>query len=331
MQEFDLVIVGGGPAGIAAATTAGNHGIKVLLIDERTTLGGQIYKRVGPGFQVKKSIKLGADYLRGEKLIDSLNATNVEIRTETTVFSIEDSQVIITTSDNQYECITYKKILITPGAYDRPVFAANVICHIPDLNDLIQDAIAYQFHLVKSRIKIGYGRIIIKANGTDKLESITFARVDKNWNPIPGTEKTVIADTLCIGYGFFPSVELFKLLNCQMSYDENRGGTIVKLDEWGATSAPNVFGAGDGTGVWGSYVAMLNGQLAALKVVQQLDVISEEILLELSKKIRQTVNRRKKFQKAISNAYAMKPGIYNLASDETIICRCESIPLITNY
>ena len=109
MQEFDLVIVGGGPAGIAAATTAGNHGIKVLLIDERTTLGGQIYKRVGPGFQVKKSIKLGADYLRGEKLIDSLNATNVEIRTETTVFSIEDSQVIITTSDNQYECITYKK------------------------------------------------------------------------------------------------------------------------------------------------------------------------------------------------------------------------------
>ena len=121
VQEFDLVIVGGGPAGIAAATTAGNHGIKVLLLDERTTLGGQIYKRVGPGFQVKKSIKLGADYLRGEKLIDSLNATNVEIRTETTVFSIEDSQVIITTSDNQYECITYKKILITPGAYDRPV------------------------------------------------------------------------------------------------------------------------------------------------------------------------------------------------------------------
>ena len=394
MQEFDLVIVGGGPAGIAAATTAGNHGIKVLLIDERTTLGGQIYKRVGPGFQVKKSIKLGADYLRGEKLIDSLNATNVEIRTETTVFSIEDSQVIITTSDNQYECITYRKILITPGAYDRPVvfpgwtlpgvitagaaqslvktqrvlpgariffagsgplalafpaqlskMGANIVGIIeaaprPGLGkslkiarslrgnfDLIQDAIAYQFHLVKSRIKIGYGRIIIKANGTDKLESITFARVDKNWNPIPGTEKTVIADTLCIGYGFFPSVELFKLLNCQMSYDENRGGTMVKLDEWGATSAPNVFGAGDGTGVWGSYVAMLNGQLAALKVVQQLDVISEEILLELSKKIRQTVNRRKKFQKAISNAYAMKPGIYNLASDETIICRCESIPL----
>ena len=287
--------------------------------------------------------------MRGEKLIDSLNATNVEIRTETTVFSIEDSQAIITTSDNQYECITYRKILITPGAYDRPVvfpgwtlpgvitagaaqslvktqrvlpgariffagsgplalafpaqlskMGANIVGIIeaaprPGLGkslkiasslrgnfDLIQDAIAYQFHLVKSRIKIGYGRIIIKANGTDKLESITFARVDKNWNPIPGTEKTVIADTLCIGYGFFPSVELFKLLNCQMSYDENRGGTIVKLDEWGATSAPNVFGAGDGTGVWGSYVAMLNGQLAALKVVQQLDVISEEILLELS-------------------------------------------------
>ena len=72
MQEFDLVVIGGGPAGIAAATAASNHNLNVLLIDERSTLGGQIYKRVGPGFEVKDSIKLGADYLRGEILIKSL-------------------------------------------------------------------------------------------------------------------------------------------------------------------------------------------------------------------------------------------------------------------
>ena len=43
MKTFDLVIIGGGPAGIAAAATAASHGLEVALIDERPTLGGQIY------------------------------------------------------------------------------------------------------------------------------------------------------------------------------------------------------------------------------------------------------------------------------------------------
>lgn len=394
MQEFDLVVIGGGPAGIAAATAASNHNLNVLLIDERSTLGGQIYKRVGPGFEVKDSIKLGADYLRGEILIKSLTKSNAEVMLETTVLSVEDSQVIVVTADNKYDSIKYKKLLITPGAYDRPVvfpgwtlpgvitagaaqslvktqrvlpgsriffagsgplalafpaqlskMGANIVGIIeaaprPGLVksfriarslrgnlDLIRDAFFYQFHLVKSRIRIKYGRIIVSANGTDRLESITYARVDKNWRPISGTEKTVPADTLCIGYGFFPSVELFKILNCEMSYDESRGGTVVQLDEWGSTSLPNVFGAGDGTGVSGSYVAILNGQIAALRIAYELDKISEKTLFSLSKSIRKEVNLRKKFQKAINHAYAVKSGIYQLASSETIICRCESIPL----
>ena len=112
-----------------------------------------------------------------------------------------------------------------------------------------------------------------------------------------------------------------------MSYDESRGGTVVQLDEWGSTSLPNVFGAGDGTGVSGSYVAILNGQIAALRIAYELDKISEKTLFSLSKSIRKEVNLRKKFQKAINHAYAVKSGIYQLASSETIICRCESIPL----
>ncbi len=48
----DVLVVGGGPAGMAAAAQAAAAGLSVTLVDERVTLGGQIYKRMGPGFEV---------------------------------------------------------------------------------------------------------------------------------------------------------------------------------------------------------------------------------------------------------------------------------------
>ena len=51
-QRLDLLVVGGGPAGMSAARTAADVGLRVLLVDERPTLGGQIYKQPGPGARV---------------------------------------------------------------------------------------------------------------------------------------------------------------------------------------------------------------------------------------------------------------------------------------
>ena len=394
MKTFDLVIIGGGPAGIAAAATAASHGLEVALIDERPTLGGQIYKRVGPGFKVKKASEVGKDYYLGEKLIAELDNSKVNIYFETLVATIEKTEVVIIQNGQSAEKLAYKKLLITPGAYDRPVvfpgwtlpgvitagaaqslvktqrvlpgsriffagsgplalafpaqlsgYGANIVGIIeaaprPGILksirialsvlgnfDLLSDAAKYQFHLISNRIPMHYRRIIVSANGKNRVESVTHARVDKNWRIIPGTEKTVEVDALCIGYGFFPSVELFRLMGCELGYEESRGGTVVKLDEWGATSVANVFGAGDGTGISGSYVAIARGRLAALKIAAELGKISESSLTKLAVGFRKTLNRRVKFQGAINNAYEIKSGIYGLADEKTVICRCESVTL----
>ena len=68
-KRYDLLVVGGGPAGLAAAATAAGLGLDVGLVDERPTLGGQIYKQPGPGFVVKDPRRLGRDHLRGLELI----------------------------------------------------------------------------------------------------------------------------------------------------------------------------------------------------------------------------------------------------------------------
>lgn len=394
MNNFDLVIIGGGPAGIAAAATAAKHGLSVALIDERPTLGGQIYKRVGPGFKVKSAKEVGKDYFLGEELIKELDDSSVEVFLETLVATIEDSAVVIAKNGRQAEKLTYKKLLISPGAYDRPVafpgwtlpgvitagaaqslvktqrvnpgsriffagsgplalafpaqlsgYGANIVGIIeaaprPGIVkairilfsvignlDLMRDAAKYQFHLIANRIPMNYRRIIVSANGKDRVESVTHARVDRNWQVIAGTEKTVEVDALCVGYGFFPSVELFRLLGCELAYEESRGGAVVKLDNWGATSVANVFGAGDGTGISGSYVAIARGRLAALKIAAELGKISETSLTALATGFQKTFKRRTKFQSAINKAYEIKSGIYGLADNKTVICRCESVTL----
>ena len=58
---YDVLIVGGGPAGMAAASTASNAGLSTVLIDERPALGGQVYKQPGPGM-VMRHAGLGFDY-----------------------------------------------------------------------------------------------------------------------------------------------------------------------------------------------------------------------------------------------------------------------------
>ena len=394
MKTFDLVVIGGGPAGIAAAATAAKHGLSVALIDERPTLGGQIYKRVGPGFKVKSAKEVGKDYFLGEELIAELDNSNVKLFLETLVATIEESSVVIARNGQHAEKLTYKKLLISPGAYDRPVafpgwtlpgvitagaaqslvktqrvlpgsriffagsgplalafpaqlsgYGANIVGIIeaaprPGIFkalrillavignlDLMRDAAKYQFHLISNRIPMTYRRIIVSANGKDRVESVTPAKVDKNWRVIPGTEKTVEVDALCVGYGFFPSVELFRLLGCELAYEESRGGAVVKLDNWGATSVANVFGAGDGTGISGSYVAIARGRLAALKIAAELGKISETSLTALATGFQKTFKRRTKFQSAINNAYEIKSGIYALADNKTVICRCESVTL----
>lgn len=394
MEAFDCVIIGGGPAGVAAAGVAAKLGLRVAIVDERPTLGGQIYKRMGPGFLVQDARKVGKDYFRGEELIRDAAHPNITLFLSTLVLTIEDKKIVIAQGNQLAQNITFKKLLIASGAYDRPVvfpgwtlpgvitagaaqslvktqrvlpgeriffagsgplalafpaqlsqYGANIVgiteaAPRPGLQsilkitaamfgnfDLLTDAARYQAHLLKNRIPMKYRRIIVSANGKDRLESVTHAKVDKNWKVIPGTEKTVVVDTLCIGYGFFPSIELFRLVGADLSYDESRGGSVVNLDRWGSTTVPDIFGAGDGTGVSGSYVAIAQGKLTALQMAFEIGKISENERDALAVEFSKLLRRRTKFQRAINFAYEIKTGIYDLAQDDTVICRCESVTL----
>src|SRR5205823_13723968 len=73
---------------------------------------------------------------------------------------------------------------------------------------LLRDAIGYRTALLRGRVPLRYRRIVVRAEGRERVERVVHAAVDSDWRVVPATEQSVEVDTLCIGYGFFPSVEL---------------------------------------------------------------------------------------------------------------------------
>ena len=66
---------------------------------------------------------------------------------------------------------------------------------------LIADAWRYWSGIRKAGIPLWREHIILEARGEGRVEEAVVAQVDPEWRPIPGTERTLAVDTVCVGYG----------------------------------------------------------------------------------------------------------------------------------
>jgi NADPH-dependent 2,4-dienoyl-CoA reductase/sulfur reductase-like enzyme len=391
-EQYDVLVIGGGPAGLAAGAVVADAGLGVAVIDERVTLGGQIYKQFGPGFEVRDAAHLGRDYLRGRALIEAIELSGAQLLLRTSAVAISGDEIMLVEEGARARPVTARRILLAPGAHDRPVvfpgwtlpgvitaggaqalvktqrilpgreivfagsgplalafpaqlrgYGANVTLVLeagpppgprdllrmaaaaPGNSELLRDAASYRATLLRSRTPLRYRRIVVRAEGAERVEAVVHARVDADWRVLPGSEERVRADALCIGYGFFPSVELPRLAGCELGYDENAGGPIVVRDPWMRTTVPGVFAAGDGAGVAGSHVAIAEGRIAALAMALDLGALSVEQVDARARPIRSAMRRKLAFAAALRGLHAIGPGAYELASDETVVCRCEEV------
>ena len=190
---------------------------------------------------------------------------------------------------------------------------------------LLRDAVSYRSGLLRARVPMRYGRIVVRAEGDGRVERVVHAAVDRSWRVIPGTEEHVEADTLCVGYGFVPSVELLRLAGCDFRYDEDLGGPVVVVDEWQRTTAPGVSAAGDGAGIAGALVAVDEGRLAALGAALDLEALTAGEAERQAEPIRARLARKAAFRKALRRLHTIGDGVYELATDDTVVCRCEEV------
>jgi len=85
-ETVDVCVVGAGPAGLAAAARAAEHGLRVVLLDEQARPGGQYFRQVSPAVAATAGVHRPA----GHALIARAIAAGVQVRTGTTVWGVAD-------------------------------------------------------------------------------------------------------------------------------------------------------------------------------------------------------------------------------------------------
>ena len=180
---------------------------------------------------------------------------------------------------------------------------------------LLRDAVGYRARLVRERVPLRYRRIVVRAEGDGRVERVVHAAADADWRAVPGSEEEVHADTLCVGYGFFPSVELLRLAGCDFATTRISAAPSSFATRGCARAVDGISAAGDGTGVTGSYAAIDEGRLAALGAALDLGALSAGEAARRAAPLRRRPRPEGSVpQRRCARFTPSGPGIYELAT-----------------
>lgn len=117
--ETDIVIIGSGPAGMAAACEARALNLKVVVLDEQTTIGGQIYRNIEDAAAERIKV-LGQDYATGMNLAAEFRKSGTYYIGGATVWNVSSDGTVDYVANGKSKKIIAKNVLVASGAMERP-------------------------------------------------------------------------------------------------------------------------------------------------------------------------------------------------------------------
>ena len=190
----------------------------------------------------------------------------------------------------------------------------------------MREGMTYWMKLKKARVPYHQSHVPVRALGTEQLEAVVVAKVDDEWRVVPGSERTLEADTLCLSYGFLPATQLARLADCRLDFREGAGGWVTWHDADQRTSVDAVYVAGEVGGIGGAEVAIEEGRIAGLAAARALGKAETGASAKREAETRKRLARAREFAELTSEMMQLKPALLDLITDETIVCRCESLP-----
>jgi NADPH-dependent 2,4-dienoyl-CoA reductase/sulfur reductase-like enzyme len=114
----DVIVIGAGPAGMAAASTAASFGLKTALLDEQPRAGGQIYRDVGTVDPLVTRL-LGPDYVHGLALTQALHDSATERHHDTLVWDVSRDLTVTALHEGQAFQLRAPQLIAATGALER--------------------------------------------------------------------------------------------------------------------------------------------------------------------------------------------------------------------
>jgi len=354
--SYDLVVVGAGPAGLAAGCAAAESKASVAVVDETPWLGGQIWR----------GAKTVISNPQARKWIERFRISKATVLDRTTVIASPKPGILLAERDQGPLQIHFKKLILATGARELflpfpgwtlpgvigpgglqslakngwpvnekrvaiagsgPLLLAVAVglkrlgAAVVSISEQAPQASIRNFAWFLSRhpsklwqgvqlklrltgIPCRYGVWPVRAEGDEQIRSVTLTDGQNTW--------TESCDYLACGFGLVPNVELPLALGCELKEG------FVWVDSNQATSVPNVYCAGEPTGIGGADCALVEGQIAGYAATDN-NAKAEALLSQGASWHR--------FRTALAAAFALRPELKSPATDETLLCRCEDVTL----
>ncbi|MGO4670867.1 NAD(P)/FAD-dependent oxidoreductase [Bosea sp. 2RAB26] len=119
-NETDLLIVGAGPAGMAAAVTARSHGLSVRVVDDQPAPGGQIWRGIETVAATPRLARLGEAYRAGAEKAAAFRSCGALYEPDSQLWQIEPGFRAFLTREGQARRVTAKAVILATGAQERP-------------------------------------------------------------------------------------------------------------------------------------------------------------------------------------------------------------------
>ena len=117
--EYDIAIVGAGPAGMSAARICAHAGLSTVLFDEQPSPGGQIFRSIETSPHRRDSI-LGADYWRGTTLVEQLRASGAQYVPNASVWSLSRELELGVATGGDVQLVRARRVILCTGSLERP-------------------------------------------------------------------------------------------------------------------------------------------------------------------------------------------------------------------
>ena len=118
--SYQLLVIGAGPAGMAAALTAANHGVEVAVVDEQAQPGGQIYRNLDASPLPDINL-LGKDYVFGRQQVQAFRHAHLDYFPGHAVWYLDKSGTVGIVGEGIHHSVSAQRIVIACGAQERPM------------------------------------------------------------------------------------------------------------------------------------------------------------------------------------------------------------------